>query len=78
MDHNQFEIREILNKNKLIPVVTIDKISEIENIIETLIENEIGCIEITLRTQYSWPAIKKIRSIYGNKILIGVIYVAKK
>jgi len=72
MEHNQHGIREILKKNKLIPVVTIDNSFELENTIETLFEKKINCIEITLRTKNSWSAVEKIKSKYGNHIKVGI------
>ena len=77
MNHNQYNAKEILETNKIIPVVTIDNSFEIDKIIDNLNEKQIYCIEVTLRTKYSWSAIEIIKSKYGEKFKIGIGTVIK-
>jgi 2-dehydro-3-deoxyphosphogluconate aldolase/(4S)-4-hydroxy-2-oxoglutarate aldolase len=65
-------IESILDRNKIIPVVTIENSSEIERIYTQLIKHDIKCIEITLRTNFAWEAISEFKSKYGNEIEVGV------
>ncbi|MEN9997859.1 MAG: 4-Hydroxy-2-oxoglutarate aldolase [Bacteroidota bacterium] len=74
----QNNIRGVLEKHPIIPVVTINNESEIDGIIKKLQENGISCIEITLRTDYALTAIKLIKSNYGDKISVGVGTVVAK
>jgi 2-dehydro-3-deoxyphosphogluconate aldolase/(4S)-4-hydroxy-2-oxoglutarate aldolase len=68
----QNNIASILDKNPLIPVVTINDEVELKTICELLIEKGIGCIEITLRTAYSKEAIRKAITTYAGQLKIGV------
>jgi len=72
MNHNQHNIIKTLENNKIIPVVTIENSFEINKIIDNLIEKQIYCIEVTLRTKYSWSAIETIKSKYSEKFEIGI------
>lgn len=74
----QNNIRGVLEKHPIIPVVTINNESEIDGIIKKLQDNGISCIEITLRTVYALTAIKLIKSMYGDKISVGVGTVVTK
>ena len=47
---NQNNIQSILKRNSIIPVVTFNKIEEIDNVIKDLKNQNIHCIEVTLRT----------------------------
>ena len=58
MEHNQHGIREILKKNKLIPVVTIDNSFVLENTIEILFDDIISvekCIHLEIIHYLSNP-----------------------
>ena len=46
----QNNIQFLLKQNSIIPVVTINYMDEIEPIIYSLLEKNIKCIEVTLRT----------------------------
>lgn len=65
-------IRTILEKNKLIPVVTFNHVSEVDQIVEKLIERQITCVEVTLRTDAALAAIKDLKDKYSNQLSIGV------
>lgn len=68
----QNNIAEILQSNPLIPVVTINDRSELDQIFEKLKAKNITCIEITLRTEYAWQAIQTAKEVYGKEFKIGV------
>ncbi|WP_343637778.1 bifunctional 4-hydroxy-2-oxoglutarate aldolase/2-dehydro-3-deoxy-phosphogluconate aldolase [Fluviicola sp.] len=68
----QFDIEHILNRNELIPVVTINALSEVDSVYEQLKANNISCIEITLRTAVSWDAIQLFKERYGDHFSVGV------
>lgn len=74
----QNNIRGILEKHPIIPVVTINNEAEVEGIIKKLQDNGISCIEITLRTDYALSAIKLIKATYGEEISVGVGTVVTK
>ena len=54
----QNNIEKILKENPLIPVVTISDEVELVQIYEKLKSKNISVIEITLRTEFAWEAIK--------------------
>lgn len=68
----QNNIRSILNQHSIIPVVTISDINEIEPKINSLLNRNIKCIEVTLRTKFAFEAIEFIKKNYGNNICVGV------
>ena len=68
----QNNIQYILNQHSIIPVVTISDINEIEPKINSLLNRNIKCIEVTLRTKVAFEAIEFIKKNYGNKICVGV------
>ena len=68
----QNNIQSILNQHSIIPVVTISKINEIEPKINFLLNRNIKCIEVTLRTKVAFEAFEFIKKNYGNKICVGV------
>ena len=70
--NTQNNIEHVLKENKLIPVVTIHALNEIDSIYEQLKLNGISCIEITLRTAVSWEAIKLFKEKYGDHFSVGV------
>ena len=74
----QNNIKDILKKNPLIPVATIKDISQIEEYYLKLKAQDIFCIEITLRTDFSWKAIELFKANYGQEFKIGVGTVTSK
>ena len=68
----QNNIRVILEKHKLIPVVTFNALDEVQPMIEKLLANNIHCIEITLRTPIAFDAIAETVSKFGDKIDVGI------
>jgi 2-dehydro-3-deoxyphosphogluconate aldolase/(4S)-4-hydroxy-2-oxoglutarate aldolase len=74
----QNNIKGVLEKHKVIPVVTINNVDEIERIINGLIEKGIFCIEVTLRTDFALSAIEIIKSKYGHQLSVGVGTVVSK
>jgi 2-dehydro-3-deoxyphosphogluconate aldolase/(4S)-4-hydroxy-2-oxoglutarate aldolase len=69
---NQFNIREVLAKNLIVPVVTINQLNQVDAIAESLIDQGITCIEVTLRTPVAYDAIAYLKKNYFNKLTIGV------
>ena len=53
----QNNIRAILEKHPIIPVVTFNEITEVEPQMHHLQAKGVNCIEITLRTPISFEAI---------------------
>jgi 2-dehydro-3-deoxyphosphogluconate aldolase/(4S)-4-hydroxy-2-oxoglutarate aldolase len=74
----QNNIRGVLEKHQVIPVVTIHNEEEVDGIINGLIEKGIFCIEVTLRTDFALSAIEVIKAKYGNKVAVGVGTVVSK
>ncbi|WP_430404170.1 bifunctional 4-hydroxy-2-oxoglutarate aldolase/2-dehydro-3-deoxy-phosphogluconate aldolase [Fluviicola sp.] len=68
----QFNIEKILTGNPLIPVVTINALSELDMVYNQLKSHGISCIEITLRTAVSWDAIQLFKERYGDEFSVGV------
>lgn len=65
-------IEDILKKHEIIPVVTVHAEQEIDQIFESLRSRGINCIEITLRTDFSWEAISIFKERYGDVMDVGV------
>ena len=61
----------LLKQNSIIPVVTINDMDEIEPIIYSLLDKNIKCIEVTLRTSMLFEAIEFIKKSFGEKICVG-------
>jgi 2-dehydro-3-deoxyphosphogluconate aldolase/(4S)-4-hydroxy-2-oxoglutarate aldolase len=68
----QNNIESILNQNSIIPVVTINNINEIAPKINFILNKNIKCIEVTLRTKVAFEAIEFIKKNYGHKISVGI------
>ena len=68
----QNNIEAILKKNPLIPVATIDNLSQVDSFYSHLTSHGIHCIEITLRTPVSWEAIRLFKERYGKDYAVGV------
>jgi len=69
---SQFNIRQILSKNQVIPVVTIHSAQEINHIVSQLVEKKISCIEVTLRTPFAMEALQLLKRDYASVLDIGV------
>jgi len=65
-------INSILSKHRLVPVVTIKSLDEIDTIAQKLQEQDVSCIEITLRTDIAWNAIEIFKERYGDTFDVGV------
>jgi 2-dehydro-3-deoxyphosphogluconate aldolase/(4S)-4-hydroxy-2-oxoglutarate aldolase len=74
----QFEIRDILQKNKVIPVVTIHSLDDVVGIVENLVGQNISSIEVTLRTPIALKALELLKRDYSNVLDIGVGTVINK
>ena len=68
----QNNIESILNQHSIIPVVTINNINEIAPKINSILDKNIKCIEVTLRTKVAFEAIEFIKNNYGHKICVGI------
>lgn len=68
----QNNIKEILFKNPFIPVATINSAAEVEVIHRKLVDQNIKCIEITLRTSFAWEAVELFKNNYGDEFKVGV------
>ncbi len=68
----QNNIRAVLKKHPLIPVVTFERLEDIDPMINKLLERGIQCIEITLRTAIAFEAIQYVKESFGDKIDVGV------
>lgn len=68
----QQNIRNILEKHPLIPVVTFQHMEEIDPTMEKLKAKDIHCIEITLRTDISYEAIRYVKQTYGSEFSVGM------
>lgn len=68
----QNNIRAVLEKNSLIPVVTFNSLEEVNPMIENLLSKNIHCIEITLRTPIAFDAIELAVKNFGDKIDVGI------
>ena len=63
----QNNIKEILLKNPFIPVATINSAADVEVIHRKLVNQNIKCIEITLRTSFAWEAVELFKNNYGDE-----------
>ena len=68
----QNNIRAILEKHPIIPVVTFHELSEVIPQLEKLESQGVSCIEITLRTPISFDAIAEAKRTFGQRMDIGV------
>ncbi len=74
----QNNIENILDENRLIPVVSISNEDEVHEIYNKLQSKGINCVEITLRTDFSWKAIELFKKHYGSEFIVGVGTVISK
>ncbi len=68
----QNNIREVLGKHLVIPVVTFTNLNEVDAKIDLLLKNDINCIEITLRTPVAYDAIQKVKENFGSEMTVGM------
>lgn len=68
----QNNIREVLSKHPVIPVVTFHSIEEVAPKMEQLIARGIFCIEITLRTPAAFECIAEAKRLFGDRCSIGM------
>ena len=68
----QNNIESILNQHSIIPIVTIHNMNEIAPKINSILDNNISCIEVTLRTNVAFEAIEFIKKNYANVICVGI------
>lgn len=64
-----FKIIDILNKNRIIPVIVIDKVEHAIPLAKTLVNSGFTVLEITLRTDCALEAIQQIASEVQNAIV---------
>lgn len=68
----QFDIRKILERNQIIPVVTFADLSEIDGVIDKLQTQKISCIEVTLRTPVAMESLRILKRDYSEVLDVGV------
>lgn len=71
MSDMQNGIRQVMEGHTLVPVVTFSSADEAPAFIEYLISQNVGCIEITLRTAAGIEAIELLKKEYDGTFLIG-------
>ncbi|MFT5877104.1 MAG: 2-dehydro-3-deoxyphosphogluconate aldolase/(4S)-4-hydroxy-2-oxoglutarate aldolase, partial [Dokdonia sp.] len=64
-------IQKTLTGHELVPVVTFNNANDAPAFIEYLINQNIGCIEVTLRTKAGLKAIELIKKEFNNSFLVG-------
>jgi 2-dehydro-3-deoxyphosphogluconate aldolase/(4S)-4-hydroxy-2-oxoglutarate aldolase len=69
---SQNGIRKLLLDNPVVPVVKIQSLEEVEPLITALQNNNINCIEITLRTDCAIDAIKLAKKCSNDNFSVGV------
>ncbi len=67
----QNNIEELLQGHELIPVVTFQEGDDAVGFMEYLVQQNIKCIEITLRTSAGMKAIELLKKEMSDKVLIG-------
>jgi 2-dehydro-3-deoxyphosphogluconate aldolase/(4S)-4-hydroxy-2-oxoglutarate aldolase len=67
----QNNIREVLAKHPVIPVVTLNNAGEVDDVAKKLISQNIFCAEVTLRTPFAMEGIALMKSKYPE-ISVGV------
>ena len=68
----QNNIREILEKNPVVPVVTFNSLDEVEPVMNKLKSQGINCIEITLRTDVAYDAISLAKELTDDSFMVGM------
>ena len=74
----QNNIRKTLQEHSVIPVVSFDKVTDVEPTINLLIEKGIHCIEITLRNDCAFECIEKALSLKTEGFSVGIGTVVSK
>ena len=69
---SQNGIRKLLLDNPVVPVVKIQSLEEVEPLVTALQNNNINCIEITLRTDCAIDAIKLAKKCSNDNFSVGV------
>ncbi|EDP46758.1 bifunctional 4-hydroxy-2-oxoglutarate aldolase/2-dehydro-3-deoxy-phosphogluconate aldolase [Rickettsiella grylli] len=64
-----FTLIDILNQNRIIPVIVMDNIEHAIPLAETLLESGFNVLEITLRTACALAAIEKINTQFPEAIV---------
>lgn len=68
----QFGIRNLLENHSIVPVVNIKEVSQVSKTIDKLKAQGINCIEITLRSELAFEAIKEAIKVSPKDFLVGV------
>jgi 2-dehydro-3-deoxyphosphogluconate aldolase/(4S)-4-hydroxy-2-oxoglutarate aldolase len=68
---SQNGIRNLLLDNPVVPVVKIQSLEEVEPLVTALQDNNINCIEITLRTDCAVEAIKLAKACSNDNFSVG-------
>jgi len=68
----QNNIRQVLSKHTVIPVVNFTSIDDVEKTIDKLIESNINCIEITLRTEMAFDCIALAQKLNISNFDVGI------
>lgn len=67
----QNHIRQVLQGHHTIPVVTFNEGDDPVKFMQYLLNNDVRCIEVTLRTPQGIEAIHRLRAAFGSEITIG-------
>jgi 2-dehydro-3-deoxyphosphogluconate aldolase/(4S)-4-hydroxy-2-oxoglutarate aldolase len=68
----QNNIAAVLSQHPIVPVVTVNNEHEIAGIANRLIQQNIRCIEVTLRTDYALEGIVQFKKQFGHQMSVGV------
>ena len=63
------DIRDILNANRVVPVVVLNRLQDTAPLCEALLQGGIQAIEVTLRTEAAMPAIGEAVRRFPNMIV---------
>lgn len=67
----QHNIRQLLSEHPLVPVVTFEDLSQVVAFTEFLLNQQVRCIEVTLRNEFGLLAIQTIRKRFEKEMLVG-------
>ena len=68
----QNNIRQILSKHQVIPVVNFNNLNDVERTIASLVEKKINCIEITLRTEMAFECVSIAKKMNLKNFDVGI------
>lgn len=68
----QNNIRAVLEAHKIIPVVTFHNLNEVDPLVDKLLEQDVRCIEVTLRTPEAMECIAYLVKHRKDELTIGV------